>query len=193
MDSIVIKKKNYEILEIFDEHTFKITFKNKICLAKKFNDVKIELKNYVKSIKFLANCGLNVPKIILIDKKSGFVLSEYIEGKSAFEALCEGELPEAYYKGIFAMAFRCKLERINLDFSPMNFILMNDKLYYMSTICHPYKEEENFINKSIRHWFYTLEFVELLKEKDLPIDRKRLKVEYAINKEIVLTTVKYYM
>jgi hypothetical protein len=56
-----------------------------------------------------------------------------------------------------------------------------------------YKEEENFINKYVKLWFYTQEFVNLLKEKNLPIDHSRLQAEYAINKQIVLTTVKYYM
>lgn len=193
MDTFIIKRKKYEVLETIKENCYKLSFKGKMYFAKRFNDVKNELKNYVKELKFLASCGLNIPKVLVIDKKSGFVLTQYIQGENPLDALVKGPLNEKFYQCIFSIAFRAKLERININFSPENFLLSGDKMYYMSRESHTYVESENFINKYVRLWFYTPELIELLKSKELPVDISRLKVDYAINKEIVLTTVKFYM
>lgn len=193
METIIIKRKNFEVLKQIDENSFKLIFKGKTFFGKKFLDVKTELKNYVKQLKFLATCGLNVPKVLIIDKKSGFVLTTFIEGKNALDELIKGPLEDKFYESIFSIAFRAKLERVNLNFSPENFVLMGEKMFYISREFFNYSEDNNFINKYVKLWFYTNELVELLKNKNLPIDTSRLKVDYAINKEIVLTTVKYYM
>lgn len=193
METILIKRKNYEVLEQINERCYKLTFKGKTYFGKKFLDVKTELKNYVKELKFLASCGLNVPKVLVIDKKSGFVLTQFIEGINPLDELLKGPLSDNFYQCIFSIGYRAKLERININFSPENFILSGDKMYYMSREYHTYVESENFVNKYVRLWFYTTELVELLRSKELPVDTSRLKVDYAINKEIVLTTVKFYM
>ena len=193
MENILIKRKQFVVLEQLSETTYKLSFKGKVYFGKKFDDVKVALKNYVKEVKFLASCGLNVPKLMIIDKKSGFVLSQFIEGETVLDTLMKTELSEAHYRGIFALAYRCKLEKVSINFLPENFVLVNDKLYYLSTDYNKYSEQDNFVNKYVRLWFYTTELCEHLKAKELPVDKTRLKVEYAINKEIVLTTIKYYM
>ena len=66
MENIIIKRKQFEVLEQLSETTYKLSFKGKVYFGKKFDDVKVALKNYVKEVKFLASCGLNIPKLMII-------------------------------------------------------------------------------------------------------------------------------
>lgn len=189
---IIIKKKSVNILETLGEKSYKVEFKNKVYLLKKFED-KVSYQDYINRLKYLRNSGILVPKIVLKDKKQYLVLVEFFEGKSPLISLKDGPLDEVFYKNIFHIAFTSKFEGLNLDFKPDNFLLVKDKLVYLSTSFKKYKEEENFVNTDMRLWFYTKEFSEYLKSKGLEADNSRIKPEYEINKEIVLTTIKYYL
>ena len=93
------------------------------------------------------------------------------------------------------MYWRCKQERIELDFNPINFKFYNGKLYYISTVYSLAQSrsdsQEKFLNKDLKMWFYTKESVEILKQHGLKTEGK-LEEEYATNKRMTLMCVKYY-
>ena len=189
---IIYKKKIIEIIEQLGEKSYRVTFKGKTYFMKKF-DNRNEFINYIDCSKYLKNCGVLLPKIYFKDKKQLFVLSEFIEGENPLLYLSKGPLDEVYYKSIFNIAFRSKIEGINLNFSPENFKLKNGKLVYLNIQFEKYSEDRNFVNHYVKLWFHTKELVEHLKERNLPIECIKLKEEYETNKELVLATIKYYM
>ena len=192
METIKIKHREFEILERPSEKTLKLQRKGKVYFAKVFTNDKNGYEDFIYAKKHIYLSGVSTPKIIYADKKILTVVTEYVEGASALDALINGELDDKYYEQIFSNSFYAKMERINLDYSPEHWIMMNDKLYYLETIMMPFKKEESFTERYIRLWFYTKEFVTHLNNLGLEADSSRLNQEYETNKEIVLKTCKYY-
>ena len=48
----------------------------------------------------------------------------------------------------------------NIDYFPTNFVVQEDKLYYIDYECNDYMEEWNFENWGIKYWSQTKEFLE---------------------------------
>jgi tRNA A-37 threonylcarbamoyl transferase component Bud32 len=152
METILIKKKEFKVLETLSDNSYKVERKDKIYFAKIFTN-RDEYEDYVYAKKHIYLCGVSTPKLLLKDKKTFSVLCEYIEGKSALDAIIEGDLKDIYYQLIFLNSFYAKNERINLDYSPKHWVLQNDKLYYLETIMMPFKNEESFTERYIKLWF----------------------------------------
>lgn len=190
----LVKRKKFVLLEDIDEMTHIVTFKNKKYILRQFGDDKNAFLDYVDQKKLLQMSGVKNPKVIRIDKKSRMVVEQLIEGEYIFDMLRNNYgLNDRIYELIFEMNFRAKMERLNLNFNPKNFIYTEDDfLYYMSSEFSKYDEEKSFVKKDIKIWFYTKEFVELLKNENLPYDINKLKQGYDINKEMVLKTVQYH-
>lgn len=190
----LVKRKKFVLLEHIDEMKHIVTFKNKKYILKQFGDDKNAFLDYVDQKKLLQMSGVKNPKVIRVDKKSRMVVEQLIGGECIFDMLRNNYgLNDRIYELIFEMNFRAKMERLNLNFNPKNFIYTEDDfLYYMSSEFSKYEEEKSFVKKDIKIWFYTKEFVELLKNENLPYDINKLKQGYDINKEMVLKTVQYY-
>lgn len=189
---ILFKKKPVEIIEKIGENSYKCVFKNQTYFLKIFKD-KTSFLNYLGNKKYLKNSGIFAAKVQYIDKKQYLIFEDFIEGENALDLLIKGPLDEVYYKSIYNIAFRTKIERILLDYKPENFKLFSNKLIYLSDKYFRYEEKENFVNKDVRYWFHSKELVNYLKEKGVSTDNIILKAEYELNKEIVLATIKYYM
>lgn len=190
----LVKRKKFVLLEDISETKHIVTFKNKKYILRQFGDDKNAFLDYVDQKKLLQMSGVKNPKVIRVDKKSRMVVEQLIEGECIFDMLRNNYgLNDRIYELIFEMNFRAKMERLNLNFNPKNFIYTEDDfLYYMSSEFSKYEEEKSFVKKDIKIWFYTKEFVELLKNENLPYDINKLKQGYDINKEMVLKTVQYY-
>jgi hypothetical protein len=192
METIKIKHREFEILERLTDKTLKLARKGKIYFAKVFKDDKNGYEDFIYAKKHIYLSGVSTPKLLYADKKILTVVCEYIEGISILDLLIKGDLDDRYYEQIFSNSFFAKMERINLDYSPEHWVVSNDKLYYLETIMMPFKKEESFTERYIKLWFYTKELAAHLNDLGLPSDSSRFKQEYAINKEIVLKTCKYY-
>ena len=191
MENLICKKKQFIVLNQLGGRSYKVEFKGKIYFFKQLAN-RDEFDDFLYAKKHLKSSGIPVAKIILADKKSFTVVTEFIDGETILDKLVAGPLSEDIYDLIFKLCFFVKIERMNIDFSPQYFKLYNGKLYYLETIMMPYDEKTNFTNKYIYLWFYTKQLVELLNELNIPTDPSRLKPEYESNKEIVLMTCKYY-
>ena len=55
---------------------------------------------------------------------------------------------------------------INIDYFPTNFVVYQDKLYYIDYECNNYMEEWNFENWGIKYWSKTKEFLEYLDQQN---------------------------
>ena len=192
MEEIKIGFKNYKVISSLSDDSFIVENKNKKYLIRDLHGNLKEFYHIIDSYKRFLNTGIKHPKVKGKDKKRGLLLIEYIDGRNVMEMLIEKDLPEIIYEKIFFLAYMARVEHKALNFNPSLYVFDGKEIYYMNEELYEFNDETKFINKGIRLWFYTKEFVELLKEKGLESDKSRIKEDYAINKQIVLMTCKYY-
>ena len=192
MEKLKIGFKEFEIKEKLDEKHSIVIRKDKEYMMKTFQTYAA-FSEYLEKYTLIRNSGVKVAKVIAKDKNNKIVIEEYIKGENVLNLLVKEDLDDIVYDRIFMMSYIARTNRIVLDFDPSNYIFSNDGfLYYVSKDSYKYEEDRNFIKEGIRLWFYTKEFTSLLNEKNIPIDSKRIKEDFVINKEIVLKTIKYY-
>lgn len=194
MSDYVFKRKVFTIKELTDENSKIVERKGKLFKVQHFSNAK-EFDKTLRINKVFSTSGIQVPKIRFLNKKENDIIFDHVEGDSIIEKLQYGDLPEEIYDELFKMYWRCKQEKIELDFNPLNFVFSGGKLYYLRTIYTVVQDraegQEKFLNKDLRFWFYTKEAVEFLKQNGLKTEGT-LEEEYATNKRITLMCVKYY-
>ena len=187
-----IKKVNYEVLDELGPYLYRVKSNDKEYLAYDFSENRDGFFDFKFANKRLKGCGLAIPQVYELDKKTFRALVEDVKGPTVFDELCDHDLDEKIIEQAFIMNYKARTNRIRLDFDPRKFVLRDDKIYYTPFTFTNYVREEDFTQKELRLWFYTNEFKNLLIELGLPIDKSRLKNEYERNKEIVLLVVKYF-
>ena len=190
MESYIFKRKIFNIIETLSESGQKVERKGKYFFLKHFKD-RNELDRYRRINKVFITSGVQVPKLRYVDKKGLCLLFDFIDAEPVLNSLQYGDLKEEIYDELCKMFWRCKQEKVNLDFNPINFKFDGERLYYLSSYYTKLEKPEDFLNKDLRMWFYTKESVALLKENNLK-QEGTLEEEYATNKRITLMCVKYY-
>lgn len=130
------------------------------CSYYQFGDkMQSELNDYNR----LREAGILIPEMIEYDLQNERILKQYIDGKTAYQLVLEDKMKDEYIAQIRDM---CKLlypRAINIDYFPTNFILNEEKLWYIDFECNNYMEEWNFENWGIKYWSKTEEFLEYVK------------------------------
>lgn len=189
MENIKIKRKEFEILEIVSKDTFKANYKNKAYLIKKYEPDSDKLDMLKKMMK----STISLPKVFRFDKKSGYVAFEDVQGQLMSDYILENDFNDNIYKQIFKNSYSARIVGLNLDYSLDKWLLSNDTLYYVGEYCEKYDPKYDFTKEKIREWFFTKELAQYYKNNGVLFDKKRIKDEFAVNKEMVLTTCKYYL
>ncbi len=189
---IVIKRKEYEVIEQIGEHTFKVERKGQYYFMKKFEEDPVGFDKFVDAEHSLRVSGVTNPKCFMFDKKLRIAILEYVEGETCFDMLLKEDLPESVIELLFKTFWYAKNDRLALDYSPKNFVFTNGKLYYLPFKCEKYTNNEQFVQKDIMLWFFTKDFIKYCHSLGIDVDQTRLKSDYETNKNIALMTVKYY-
>ncbi|MCD8209592.1 MAG: hypothetical protein LUC31_02100 [Coprobacillus sp.] len=192
MQEVTVKGKVYQIDEVVDNHHYIVSRKGKKYFLRDYRVFNSGYTDFELTLKKINITGIIVPKVIAMDKKNKLVLTQYIPGTTCLEDICQGELTEDHYNGIFLQARYAKVEKYVLNFSPENFKLYNGKVYYLKYDVFPYDDSKAFQLNDIYLWVYSKQLVKLLESKGMPVDKSRLKDEYLTNKETVLLVVQYY-
>ena len=191
-EEIEVKRKVYTVVEQIGEHSFKVERKGQYFFLKKFEDDAKGFEGFCDAEHRLRVSGVTNPKCYLYDKKTRMAVLEYIEGDTCLEALLGGELPESALEKLFLTFWYARNDRMELNYQPDNFIFTNGKLYYLPFVYKKYTNNEQFVQKDIRLWFFTKDFIKYCHDKGIEVDESHLKSDYEINKNIALMTVKYY-
>ena len=77
---------------------------------------------------------------------------EYIPGPTAAELVEHHQMRQSYVEQIEKMCERFYPNHTNIDYYPTNFVLFNEKLYYIDYECNEYMEEWNFENWGKQYW-----------------------------------------
>lgn len=192
METVKIKHKEYQITQIISDDKYIGSYKDKKYLLRKFDYSSEEGKALLYNIKKLINNGVKVPKLIAVDKKVGFLVSEYIEGITAMEYLSKQDFSEDLFDQLFKINHMAKSGKMTLNYSPDKWIISNGELYYVYPWFINYNPKEELSEKYLRLYFNTKELAEFLDKNGVFYDKSRIKDEYSTNKEMVLMTVKYY-
>ncbi|MFA5442944.1 MAG: hypothetical protein WCX85_02270 [Bacilli bacterium] len=195
MEKRVIKRYEYELMQLL-KHTEEVD----IYLAKRkdryfsFREYRVE-KPYNEDLakyKKIQKIGVNVQKLIAHDRQLLVLIFECFQEPTVLDILAKEELKEIYFKQLFTIYRFCRFSKVELNYLPNNFVLKGTTLYYVGeeiTASDPSRNLENF---GLRYWIYSKEASELLEEKGLPIETKRLISEEETNKRIVLLSVTYW-
>ena len=125
------------------------------------NKIESEINDY----KRLKKIGISMPEMIDVDLKNERILKEYINGDTIFEYVARNEVKEDYITQIKNMCRILYAANTNIDYFPTNFVVQDDKLYYIDYECNDYMEEWNFENWGIKYWSLTKEFLEYINFK----------------------------
>lgn len=194
MEQIKVKNKTFDIIEQIGSKSFKVTRKNKTFFLRKFVEGSSELEEFVEKARELKISGVSIPKLRLIDKKGNMVLVDFIPGPTVLDILITQNLDGRYYKRIFEAAWYAEHDKITLNFHPDNWVLYNDDLYYLPfDFVKGYDKEKSFDLVGLRYWFYTKELAAYIESKGMPVDKSRIKDEYATNKEMVMCAYQYHV
>ena len=193
MDKIVVKRKEFEIIEIISNNIFKCSFKNKEYIITKLNVNDAFYKENLLQISRLCHSAVVQPKLFVIDKKQGYVVRESLDGTSMFDYILDHDFDENIYKQVFYNSYLARIAGLNLDFDLKSWIMVGDKLYYYSLFVEKYNPNNDFTKAKIRNWFLGNELSKYYENNGVLFDKLRLKDDYTVNKEMVLMTCKYYI
>lgn len=192
MEALIVKKKEYKIESSISEGVYKVSLDGKFYIAKNLGIKSNLYYDTLYAYKRISSSGISCPKLIQKDKKTGVLLYEYFEAPTIYEILSKEDLSEKIIEKIFTVNYYCKCNNISVSFNPQHYCYYNDNLYYMIDDFDEYDKSKDFTQVGIKLWFYTSELRAMLKKDGIQIDDSRIKPDFAQNKEILMTTVKFY-
>lgn len=142
--------KQYVLKQIHHEPCDYYTFGNKI---------EAEKNDYER----LLATGIRIPKMLDIDMASERIIKEYINGPTIYDLVKEDKMKDIYLEQMREMAKQVYSSGLNIDYFPTNFVVQDEKIYYIDYECNNYMDEWNFENWGIKYWSKTPEFLEYVK------------------------------
>ena len=112
------------------------------------NKVELEVKAYNK----LIDCNIPMPELICYNLENKYLVKEFIDGKTASEIIANDPISEAIIQQLFEMYNLVKNAGLNIDYFPTNFIIKDQKLFYIDYECNPYSPEWNLPNWGLYYW-----------------------------------------
>ena len=120
------------------------------------NKMESEMRDYDR----LKAVGIRMPEMIDSDVLRERILKEYIDGETIFDLVLADRMKPYYLEQVREMCRVLYTTHINIDYFPTNFIVQNEKLYYVDYECNAYMDEWNFENWGIKYWSKTDAFRE---------------------------------
>ena len=93
-----------------------------------------------------------MPVMYEYDRENEIVLKEYIDGELVSDLVQQDKLESKYLDQVIAIAEKCKEHGLNIDYYPTNFIVSNDRLYYIDYECNEYMEQWDYDNWGAQYW-----------------------------------------
>lgn len=131
------------------------------CPYYQFGDkLSSELRDYQR----LKAIGIPMPELLEADRKNERLLKEYIAGETAFDLVCRDAMRPEYLEQVQAMCTLLYPANTNIDYFPTNFVLRDERLWYIDYECNDFMAEWSFENWGIKYWSKTPEFLAYLQE-----------------------------
>lgn len=119
------------------------------CDYYQFGDkLQSELRDYQR----LRTVGIRIPELFEVDEQQERILKEYIPGQTIAQlGECNGIRPN-HLEQVREMSVILRNAGLNIDYYPTNFVVWDEKLYYIDYECNPYMDQWNFENWGIGYW-----------------------------------------
>lgn len=125
------------------------------------NKIEAEIRDYDR----LKAVGIRMPAMLDVDVKNERILKEFIEGDTIYTLVSQEKMKPAYVEQLREMCTALYAAHLNIDYFPTNFVVHDNKIYYVDFECNDYMEEWNFENWGIKYWSKTPDFLQTMKEK----------------------------
>lgn len=178
MKEMCVNEKSYEVIKLLGHgkggYSYLVTDGTKEYVLKQIhhepcdyyqfgNKIEAEMKDYER----LKEIGIPMPEMYEVDIEKERILKEYIKGDTIFDYVLRDEVKPSFVEQVKEMCRDLYAANTNIDYFPTNFVVQEDKLYYIDYECNDYMEEWNFENWGIKYWSQTKEFLEYIhKEKN---------------------------
>ena len=178
MKEMCVNEKSYEVIKMLGHgkggYSYLVTDGTKEYVLKQIhhepcdyyqfgNKIEAEMKDYER----LKEIGIPMPEMYEVDIEKERILKEYIKGDTIFDYVLRDEVKPSFVEQVKEMCRDLYAANTNIDYFPTNFVVQEDKLYYIDYECNDYMEEWNFENWGIKYWSQTKEFLEYVhKEKN---------------------------
>ena len=163
MNKLFVNDQEYEVVTLLGKgkggYSYLVTKDNTFYVLKQIhhepcsyytfgNKIEAEINDYQTILK----TGINIPRMIDVDKKNERIIKEYVEGPMISELIEEGKLDPTYIEQVLTMQELCKKQGINIDYYPTNFIVNNGKIYYIDYECNKYDPKWDYDNWGKQYW-----------------------------------------
>ena len=134
---------------------------NKRFVMKKIHDEPCSFYNFDDKVKWeidsynrLLEAKLPIPKLLKVDYKRKYILKEYIDGELYNEKIVNNKIDFESLNKIKEIENKAKLENINPDYFPTNFIeeYETGTVYYIDYEANDYDEKWDFMNWGIYYY-----------------------------------------
>ena len=171
MKEMCVNEKSYEVIKLLGHgkggYSYLVTDGTKEYVLKQIhhepcdyyqfgNKIESEMKDYER----LKAIGIPMPEMFEVDIEKERILKEYIKGDTIFDYVLRNEVKTTFVEQVKEMCVVLYDANTNIDYFPTNFVVLEDKLYYIDYECNDYMEEWNFENWGIKYWSQTKEFLE---------------------------------
>ena len=100
----------------------------------------------------LVAAGVPVPKLLAVDEQQERLLKEYVDGPTVAQLVEQNAMPDACLAQVRALSEQLRAQGMNIDWYPTNFILQNEKLYYVDYECNDYMDQWSFERWGVQYW-----------------------------------------
>lgn len=119
------------------------------CDYYQFGDkLQSELRDYQR----LQQVGVPIPVLLDADAAQERILKEYIHGPTIAQLVEQNQMKQEYYEQIRQICDLCYPAGINIDYYPTNFVVQDDRLYYIDFECNPYSPQWDYEHWGRQYW-----------------------------------------
>ncbi len=109
---------------------------------------------------------LPMPRLLEVDARQERILKEYIDGPTIYELVLEDRMKPEYLEQVHAMCARLYPGGLNIDYFPTNFVVQEERLYYIDYECNPYMEQWDFEHWGAVYWSKTPQLLEYARSQN---------------------------
>ena len=119
-----------------------------------------KLESELRDYRLLLDLGIPMPRLLDVDREQERILKEFIPGDTVYRLVKEDRMEEGFFRQMEELCGVLYPANTNIDYFPTNFVVCNEKLYYVDYECNPYMEQWDFEHWGIAYWRKTQRFLE---------------------------------
>ena len=152
MKEMCVNEKPYEIIKLLGHgkggYSYLVTDGTKEYVLKQIhhepcdyyqfgNKIESEMKDYER----LKEIGIPMPEMFEVDIEKERILKEYIKGDTIFDYVLRNDAKPIFAEQVKEMCVNLYATKANIDYYPTNFVVQEDKIYYLDYECNDYMEK----------------------------------------------------